>query len=110
VRRPRAIVHIKRSGLLLITPATLQPPPRPQDYLSRAEHGGDRETYGGLTARETEILTLIARGATDQEIGRQLFTSVQTVQTRRAHILEKLERHDRTQLVRYAIRKGPIEP
>jgi two-component system response regulator NreC len=79
------------------------------DYLTRVERGEDRETYDGLTAREKEILTLIAQGETNQEIGRQLFISVKTVQTHRAHILEKLRLHDRTQLVRYAIRKGLIQ-
>lgn len=79
------------------------------DYLTRVESGEDRETYDGLTAREKEILTLIAQGETNQEIGRQLFISVKTVQTHRAHILEKLRLHDRTQLVRYAIRKGLIQ-
>ena len=79
-----------------------------EDYLTRVESGENRETYDGLTAREKEILTLIAHGATNQEIGKQLFISVKTVQTHRAHILEKLELHDRTQLVRYAIRKGLI--
>lgn len=79
------------------------------DYLTRVESGENVETYDGLTAREKEILTLIAHGATNQEIARQLFISVKTVQTHRAHILEKLELHDRTQLVRYAIRKKLIE-
>jgi DNA-binding NarL/FixJ family response regulator len=79
------------------------------DYLTRVESGEDRETYDGLTAREKEILTLIAQGETNQEIGRRLFISVKTVQTHRAHILEKLRLHDRTQLVRYAIRKGLIQ-
>lgn len=79
------------------------------DYLTRVESGEDRETYDGLTAREKEILTLIAQGETNQEISRQLFISVKTVQTHRAHILEKLRLHDRTQLVRYAIRKGLIQ-
>jgi len=79
------------------------------DFLTRVEHGEDRETYDGLTAREKEILTLIAQGETNQDIGRRLFISVKTVQTHRAHILEKLRLHDRTQLVRYAIRKGLIQ-
>jgi DNA-binding NarL/FixJ family response regulator len=79
------------------------------DYLTRVQSGEDRETYDGLTAREKEILTLIAQGETNQDIGRRLFISVKTVQTHRAHILEKLRLHDRTQLVRYAIRKGLIQ-
>jgi two-component system, NarL family, response regulator NreC len=80
------------------------------DYLKRLETGEGRETYDGLTDREKEILTLVAEGATNQEIAQKLYISVKTVQTHRAHIMEKLNLHDRTLLVRYAIRKGLIEP
>jgi two-component system, NarL family, response regulator NreC len=80
------------------------------DYLKRLESGEGRETYDGLTDREKEILTLVAEGATNQEIAQKLYISVKTVQTHRAHIMEKLNLHDRTMLVRYAIRKGLIEP
>jgi DNA-binding NarL/FixJ family response regulator len=80
------------------------------DYLKRLEAGEGRETYDGLTQREKEILTLVAEGATNQEIAERLYISVKTVQTHRAHIMEKLNLHDRTMLVRYAIRKGLIEP
>jgi two-component system, NarL family, response regulator NreC len=80
------------------------------DYLKRLETGEGRETYDGLTEREKEILTLVAEGATNQDIARKLYISVKTVQTHRAHIMEKLNLHDRTMLVRYAIRKGLIEP
>ena len=80
------------------------------DYLKRVEAGEGRETYDGLTDREKEILTFVAEGATNQEIAQKLYISVKTVQTHRAHIMEKLNLHDRTMLVRYAIRKGLIEP
>jgi two-component system response regulator NreC len=80
------------------------------DYLKRVETGEGRETYDGLTDREKEILTLVAEGTTNQEIAQRLYISIKTVQTHRAHIMEKLNLHDRTMLVRYAIRKGLIEP
>ncbi len=80
------------------------------DYLKRLATGEGRETYDGLTEREKEILTLVAEGATNQDIAQRLYISVKTVQTHRAHIMEKLNLHDRTMLVRYAIRKGLIEP
>jgi len=80
------------------------------DYLKRLETGEGRETYDGLTDREKEILTKVAESATNQEIAQSLFISVKTVQTHRAHIMEKLNLHDRTMLVRYAIRKGLIDP
>ncbi len=80
------------------------------DYLKRLATGEGRETYDGLTEREKEILTLVAEGAANQDIAQRLYISVKTVQTHRAHIMEKLNLHDRTMLVRYAIRKGLIEP
>lgn len=79
------------------------------DYLKRVEAGEEKDRYDGLTEREREILTLIAGGSSNQEIAKQLYISIKTVQTHRAHILEKLGLHDRTELVRYAIRKGLIE-
>jgi two-component system response regulator NreC len=80
-----------------------------EDYLRRVERGEERERYDGLTVREKEILTLIAQGLSNQHIAEKLYISIKTVQTHRAHILEKLGLHDRTELVRYAIRKGLIE-
>lgn len=80
-----------------------------EDYLKRVEMGEERERYGGMTQREKEILTLIAQGLSNKQIGERLYISIKTVQTHRAHILEKLGLHDRTELVRYAIRKGLIE-
>lgn len=80
-----------------------------EDYLKRVESGEERERYDGLTTREKEILTLIAQGLSNQQIAEKLYISIKTVQTHRAHILEKLGLHDRTELVRYAIRKGLIQ-
>lgn len=80
-----------------------------EDYLKRVEAGEERARYDGMTEREKEILTLIAQGLSNKQIGERLYISIKTVQTHRAHILEKLGLHDRTELVRYAIRKGLIE-
>ncbi len=80
------------------------------DYLRRLERGeAERKPYDGLTAREREVLALIAEGYTNQQIANRLFISIKTVQTHRAHIFEKLGLHDRTELVRYAIRVGLID-
>ncbi|HET8998845.1 MAG TPA: LuxR C-terminal-related transcriptional regulator [bacterium] len=73
------------------------------------ETGEGRETYDGLTERENEILTLVAEGATNQDIAQKLYISVKILQTHRPHIMEKLKLHDRTMLVRYAIQKGLTE-
>jgi DNA-binding NarL/FixJ family response regulator len=63
-----------------------------------------------LTEREREILQLVAEGKTNQEIADLLILSIKTVQTHRAHIMEKLDVHDRTDLVKAAIRMGMISP
>ncbi len=81
-----------------------------QDFLQRAPAKEKEKALDGLTDREREVLTLVAEGLTNQEIAGRLFISIKTVQTHRAHIMEKLNLHDRTELVRYAIRKGLIEP
>jgi two-component system response regulator NreC len=57
----------------------------------------------GLSQREVEVLRLIALGHTNTEIGEQLFLSVRTVETHRAHVQQKLGRTTRAELVRYAL-------
>ncbi len=59
-----------------------------------------------LTGRELEILTLIALGHTNAEIGGQLFLSVRTIESHRAHIQQKTRRGTRAELVRYALDHG----
>jgi DNA-binding NarL/FixJ family response regulator len=61
-----------------------------------------------LTEREREILQLVAEGKTNAEIADLLTLSIKTVQTHRAHLMEKLDAHDRTDLVKQAIRAGMI--
>jgi two-component system response regulator NreC len=62
-----------------------------------------------LTEREVEILRLIALGHTNVEIGEQLYLSVRTVESHRAHIQQKLRRSSRADLVRYALDHGLLE-
>ncbi len=75
-----------------------------KDYLHRA----DEEPYDRLTAREREILKLIAEGHTSREIADRLFISLKTVLGHRTKIMQKLDIHNRTELIRYAMRKGLI--
>jgi DNA-binding NarL/FixJ family response regulator len=63
-----------------------------------------------LSARELEVLKLVAEGHTSREIGEALVISEKTVERHRANLLEKLGLHDRVALTRYAIRRGLIEP
>jgi two-component system response regulator NreC len=62
-----------------------------------------------LTEREVEILRLIALGHTNAEIGEQLYLSVRTVESHRAHVQQKLRLSTRAELVRYAIDRGLLE-
>jgi len=61
-----------------------------------------------LTEREREVLTLIARGLTNQQIGVKLFISIKTVQAHRANLMEKLDLHDAVELTKFAIRTGLV--
>jgi len=62
-----------------------------------------------LTEREVEILRLIALGHTNADIGRQLYLSVRTVESHRAHIQQKTRRTTRSELVRYALDNSLID-
>jgi two-component system, NarL family, response regulator LiaR len=62
-----------------------------------------------LTEREYDVVRLVARGRSNQEIAQELFISEKTVKTHISHILSKLNLQDRTQLAIYAIRKGLVE-
>lgn len=74
-------------------------------FRDKALKAGD----DGLTGRESEVLRLIAKGFTNQEIAEALHLSVYTVQTHRAHIMRKLGLENRQQLMKYAVRKGYLD-
>ena len=76
-----------------------------EDYRQQADEG---EPYAKLTAREREILKLIAEGHTSREIADMLFISLKTALGHRAKIMEKLELHNRTELIKFAMRKGLV--
>jgi two-component system, NarL family, response regulator NreC len=62
-----------------------------------------------LSDREREVLRLLAEGHTNQEIAAQLYISVRTAETHRAHIMQKLRLTTRSELVRYAIDQGMLD-
>jgi len=76
-----------------------------EDYRQQAEKGSP---YDSLTGREREILKLIAEGHTSREIADALFISLKTVHGHRTKIMEKLDLHNRTELIKYAMRKGLV--
>ncbi|MEV0797620.1 response regulator transcription factor [Kribbella sp. NPDC050281] len=80
-----------------------------RDYLERVRRG-ERVPGQVLTEREDEVVKLIAEGHSSKEIAAVLTISPKTVERHRANILQKLGMRDRTELTRYAIRAGLIEP
>ncbi|BAE50151.1 response regulator [Paramagnetospirillum magneticum] len=75
-----------------------------KEYLEGSDMGG-----GSLTAREREVLQLIARGHKNREIADELGIAIKTVETHRTKIMQKLDLHNSAELAAYAIRRGLIE-
>jgi two-component system response regulator NreC len=67
------------------------------------------ESADGLSERELEILRLIALGHTNTEIAEQLYLSVRTIESHRAHVQQKLKLNKRSDLVRYALEHGLLD-
>ncbi len=78
--------------------------------LAQAEvDAAKRSADDPLSDREREVLRLLALGHTNQEIAKELFISVRTAETHRAHIMRKLGLGTRADLVRYALANGYLE-
>ena len=80
-----------------------------QDYLSAERPAEEKIKMDGLTDREHEVLTYLAEGADNDKIASTLVISPKTVGRHRENIMRKLNLHSRSELVRYAIRKGIIK-
>jgi two-component system response regulator NreC len=80
-----------------------------RDYLTGNQAVGPA-TLSELTEREQEVLAYLAEGSSNPEIAEALFISPKTVARHRENIMSKLNLHSRTELVKYAIRKGIIQP
>lgn len=79
-----------------------------QAYMRKAdvrEHNGTTETPSVLTPREAEVLSLVGEGMNNQQIADTLFISPRTVETHKTNIMAKLDIHDITKLVRYAVER-----
>jgi DNA-binding NarL/FixJ family response regulator len=79
-----------------------------QDYLKGGK--ADPDSLQHLTARQREVLQLIAEGHSTKDIANKLNVSVKTVETHRGELMNRLDIHDVAGLVRYAIRTGLITP
>jgi DNA-binding NarL/FixJ family response regulator len=77
-------------------------------YVLRSPDAPAEDTYSTLSEREREVLLLAAVGHTNREIAKVFHLSEQTVHNYRANIMEKLGFHDRTELLKFAIRRGII--
>ncbi len=97
VSRGEVFIHPSLAGRLV------------QDYLQRRDVDVQEPVAGDLTPREQEVLTLIAQGLSNGEIGEQLVISAKTVDRHRENIMRKLNLHNRVDLVKYALRKGLID-
>lgn len=99
-------IHAVAQGNVFLEPSVAKD--LVSDYLARVQDGREHDTYDGLTEREREILTYIAEDATNMAIANTLNISVNTVERHRENIMRKLNLHTRTELVKYALRKGLI--
>lgn len=102
VRAARMVLH----GGRFVAPASMQP-------IVERVLGSDApadDPHAPLSARETEIVKMIAEGRSAKEIGEALHLSEKTVSRHRSNVLAKLGLSDRVGITRYAIRNGLVEP
>jgi DNA-binding NarL/FixJ family response regulator len=98
----RAISEVQK-GMVYLSPGISQTVV--QAYLTKSDVPPDP-----LTPREREVLQLVAEGKTTKEVAKLLGISVKTAESHRTRIMEKLEIHETASLVRYAVRRGLIQP
>jgi len=98
-RAIRAVAH----GELYLGPGI------PKSVLQRLGHDSG-DPYERLTTRERQVLQLIAEGKTNRQVAEQLGVATKTIDSHRSHLMRKLNIHDQTSLVKYAIRKGIVSP
>lgn len=82
-------------------------------FMHTTPHGGRdhfHQSKSLLSERELQVLQLLAQGYTNQQIAERIFISVKTVETYRCRVTKKLELHSRSDLVRYAIEVGLLNP
>ncbi|HLJ13406.1 MAG TPA: response regulator transcription factor [Bryobacteraceae bacterium] len=81
-----------------------------RSYLRPARVEGPETTRSRLTAREREIVQLLAEGKSNKEVASALNISIKTAETHRTNIMNKLDLRSITELVRYAVRNNIVEP
>lgn len=96
----KAIASI-RAGKVYISPDI-------SDALLQRVSREEPDLYETLTTRERQVLHLIAEGKTNRQLAGVLGLSIKTVDTHRSHLMRKLDIHDQTALVKYALKKGIV--
>jgi two-component system response regulator NreC len=79
-----------------------------EDYVRTLQARGLTDSYELLTAREKEVLQLLAEGRTNKEVATILDLGLSTVETHRGNLMQKLSLHNTAEIVLYAVRKGII--
>jgi DNA-binding NarL/FixJ family response regulator len=79
-----------------------------EDYVRHLQSRGLTDTFHLLTAREREVLQLLAEGRSNKEVATLLEVGLSTVETHRANLMQKLNLHNTAEIVLYAVRKGII--
>ena len=79
-----------------------------EDYIRQLKARGATDTFDLLTAREREVLQLLAEGRSNKEVASLLDLALSTVETHRANLMQKLSLHNTAEIVLYAVRKGMI--
>ncbi len=80
----------------------------PRSILDRIG-GGEADPYDRLTTRERQVLQLVAESKTNRQVAEELGLAVKTVETHRMRLMRKLDIHEQTTLVKFAIGKGLVE-
>jgi DNA-binding NarL/FixJ family response regulator len=99
-----AIRAVNRGGLVL-DPEVAREAMREQ---AAAASSGAADLYDTLTDREKQVLKLVAEGRSNKEVADLLDISVKTAMSHREHIMQKLDLHSRTELIKFALQKGVI--
>ena len=81
-----------------------------QSFLQNGASHVVEDSYMSLTAREREVLSLVANGLSTHDIANRLFLSTNTVHRHRTSLMQKLGLHDRMDVLRYCIQRGLVDP
>ncbi len=101
-----AAIHSVARGGLVLDPDVARDALDGEASDGRSQGAGDE--YERLTDREKQVLKLVAEGRSNKEVAALLGISVKTAMSHREHVMEKLRAHNRTDLIRFALRHGVI--